>query len=286
MDGGRVALQGLGRYDAGLVDDLALVKLLASLRRRWPEPGETAELLAPYGEWQVSRALPAARVRARPRSWSEHGSRPARTRSPATTTSRRPRRLDSADGRPAQDRGPRCRAGSVSRSSSGSLVGLARAFRGRRDDPSNGACRRVARALRSGGDALEPRRGRRRGARRHRGQATGHRGPPRRGRDGADPPGADRALTSRPQSRPPGIESGLPDGVPVVRAMPNTPSTVHRGIAGLSAGAHAGDDHLDLAEEALSHLGAVVPGTTAGARRDHRRLGLRDRRTSHCSRRR
>jgi 3-methyladenine DNA glycosylase/8-oxoguanine DNA glycosylase len=49
---GVVALQGLGRYDAGLVDDLALVKLLASLRRRWPEPGETAELLAPYEEWQ------------------------------------------------------------------------------------------------------------------------------------------------------------------------------------------------------------------------------------------
>jgi 3-methyladenine DNA glycosylase/8-oxoguanine DNA glycosylase len=49
---GVIALQGLGRYDAGLVEDLALVKLLASLRRRWPEPGETAELLAPYGEWQ------------------------------------------------------------------------------------------------------------------------------------------------------------------------------------------------------------------------------------------
>jgi 3-methyladenine DNA glycosylase/8-oxoguanine DNA glycosylase len=49
---GVVALQGLGRYDVGLVDDLALVKLLASLRRRWPEPGETAELLTPYGEWQ------------------------------------------------------------------------------------------------------------------------------------------------------------------------------------------------------------------------------------------
>lgn len=49
---GVVAIQGLGRYDVGLVDDLALVKLLASLRRRWPEPGETAELLAPYGEWQ------------------------------------------------------------------------------------------------------------------------------------------------------------------------------------------------------------------------------------------
>ena len=49
---GVIALQGLGRYDTGLVDDLALVKLLASLRRRWPEPGETAELLAPYGQWQ------------------------------------------------------------------------------------------------------------------------------------------------------------------------------------------------------------------------------------------
>jgi len=54
------------------------------------------------------------------------------------------------------------------------------------------------------------------------------------------------------------IESRLPDGVPVVRAMPNTPSTVHEGIAGLCAGAHAGDEHLTIAEEALSHLGAVV----------------------------
>ena len=50
----------------------------------------------------------------------------------------------------------------------------------------------------------------------------------------------------------------LSANVPVVRAMPNTPSTVHEGIAGLCAGAHAGDEHLDLAEEALSHLGAVV----------------------------
>jgi 3-methyladenine DNA glycosylase/8-oxoguanine DNA glycosylase len=49
---GVVSLQGLGRYDAGLVGDLGLVKLLASLRRRWPEPSETADLLAPYAEWQ------------------------------------------------------------------------------------------------------------------------------------------------------------------------------------------------------------------------------------------
>jgi 3-methyladenine DNA glycosylase/8-oxoguanine DNA glycosylase len=50
---GVIALQGLGRYDAGLVADHALVKVFASLRGRWPErPDETAELLEPYGEWQ------------------------------------------------------------------------------------------------------------------------------------------------------------------------------------------------------------------------------------------
>ncbi|MGB2874294.1 MAG: pyrroline-5-carboxylate reductase [Gaiellaceae bacterium] len=54
------------------------------------------------------------------------------------------------------------------------------------------------------------------------------------------------------------IESRLGAGVPVVRAMPNRPATVHEGIAGVCAGAHAGDEHLTLAEEALSHLGAVV----------------------------
>jgi pyrroline-5-carboxylate reductase len=54
------------------------------------------------------------------------------------------------------------------------------------------------------------------------------------------------------------IENRLSSSVPVVRAMPNTPAMVHEGIAGLSAGSHAGDEHLALAEEALSHLGAVV----------------------------
>ena len=49
---GVISLQGLGRYDVGLVADLGLVKLLASIRGRWPEPDETAELLEPYGEWQ------------------------------------------------------------------------------------------------------------------------------------------------------------------------------------------------------------------------------------------
>jgi pyrroline-5-carboxylate reductase len=54
------------------------------------------------------------------------------------------------------------------------------------------------------------------------------------------------------------IERRLDSSVPVVRAMPNTPSTVHEGIAGLAPGAHAEEEHLALAEEVLSHLGAVV----------------------------
>jgi AraC family transcriptional regulator, regulatory protein of adaptative response / DNA-3-methyladenine glycosylase II len=48
---GVVCLQGLGRYDAGLVGDLGLVKLLRVLRGRHVETQETAELLEPYGEW-------------------------------------------------------------------------------------------------------------------------------------------------------------------------------------------------------------------------------------------
>jgi pyrroline-5-carboxylate reductase len=54
------------------------------------------------------------------------------------------------------------------------------------------------------------------------------------------------------------IEERIADGVPVVRAMPNAPSTVHEGMAGIAAGAHAGDEHLAAAEDVLSHLGRVV----------------------------
>jgi pyrroline-5-carboxylate reductase len=54
------------------------------------------------------------------------------------------------------------------------------------------------------------------------------------------------------------IEERLAERVPVVRAMPNAPATVHEGIAGMCAGAYADEPHLSLAEEALAHLGAVV----------------------------
>ncbi len=54
------------------------------------------------------------------------------------------------------------------------------------------------------------------------------------------------------------IEAHLPPGSRVVRAMPNAPALVHEGIAGLCGGAHARDVDLDLATEALGHLGGVV----------------------------
>lgn len=54
------------------------------------------------------------------------------------------------------------------------------------------------------------------------------------------------------------IEARVAPGVPVVRAMPNAPSIVHEGMAGICAGAHAGEANLALAEDALAHLGRVV----------------------------
>ena len=49
---GVIALEGLGRFDHGLVGDLGLVKLHSALAGRPVEGRETASLLAPYGAWQ------------------------------------------------------------------------------------------------------------------------------------------------------------------------------------------------------------------------------------------
>jgi len=54
------------------------------------------------------------------------------------------------------------------------------------------------------------------------------------------------------------IERRFARPIPVVRAMPNAPATVHEGIAGICAGTHATEQNIALAEEALAHLGAVV----------------------------
>jgi pyrroline-5-carboxylate reductase len=54
------------------------------------------------------------------------------------------------------------------------------------------------------------------------------------------------------------IERHLSPEARVVRAMPNAPALVHEGIAGVAGGRSASAADLELAEEALGHLGAVV----------------------------
>jgi 3-methyladenine DNA glycosylase/8-oxoguanine DNA glycosylase len=49
---GVICLEGLGRYEHGLVGDLGLMKLCRRLLGREPTAEDTAELLARYGEWQ------------------------------------------------------------------------------------------------------------------------------------------------------------------------------------------------------------------------------------------
>jgi pyrroline-5-carboxylate reductase len=53
------------------------------------------------------------------------------------------------------------------------------------------------------------------------------------------------------------IEAALPPDTPVVRVMPNTPALVDEGMSVLSAGAHAGEAHLDEAEALLAAVGQV-----------------------------
>jgi pyrroline-5-carboxylate reductase len=54
------------------------------------------------------------------------------------------------------------------------------------------------------------------------------------------------------------VEARLPDGVAVVRAMPNTPALVGQGMAAMSPGSHAGDEQLDEAEALLRSTGRVT----------------------------
>ncbi|MFN8156438.1 MAG: pyrroline-5-carboxylate reductase [Candidatus Nanopelagicales bacterium] len=54
------------------------------------------------------------------------------------------------------------------------------------------------------------------------------------------------------------LESRLPDGVPVVRVMPNTPALVDQGMAAIAPGAHCDEQHLVEAEELLATVGRVL----------------------------
>jgi pyrroline-5-carboxylate reductase len=54
------------------------------------------------------------------------------------------------------------------------------------------------------------------------------------------------------------VEKHLPDGVPVVRVMSNVPVMVDEAMSVVSAGTHADDKHMAVAEELLSYVGKVL----------------------------
>ncbi len=54
------------------------------------------------------------------------------------------------------------------------------------------------------------------------------------------------------------VESHIPEGIAVVRVMPNTPALVDEGMAAISAGTHCDEEHLALTERMLSVTGRVV----------------------------
>lgn len=53
------------------------------------------------------------------------------------------------------------------------------------------------------------------------------------------------------------IEAALPAGTAVVRAMPNTPATVGRGVTGLARGSAVTDDQLDSVARVFATVGSV-----------------------------
>jgi pyrroline-5-carboxylate reductase len=53
-------------------------------------------------------------------------------------------------------------------------------------------------------------------------------------------------------------ERRLPEGVPVVRVMPNTPMVVGEAMSAISPGTHATPEHVALVKEMLSAVGQVI----------------------------
>ncbi|WP_082605721.1 pyrroline-5-carboxylate reductase [Nocardioides sp. Root190] len=54
------------------------------------------------------------------------------------------------------------------------------------------------------------------------------------------------------------VEDHVPEGVAVVRVMPNTPALVDEGMAAISPGTHCDDTHLAEAESLMASVGKVV----------------------------
>lgn len=54
------------------------------------------------------------------------------------------------------------------------------------------------------------------------------------------------------------LEAELPEGQPVIRSMPNTPSRLGRGVLSVSAGTHCTPEQLQQAKDVLASAGTVV----------------------------
>ncbi|MBW2624046.1 MAG: pyrroline-5-carboxylate reductase [Deltaproteobacteria bacterium] len=54
------------------------------------------------------------------------------------------------------------------------------------------------------------------------------------------------------------IQGALPDGVPVIRTMPNTPALVLAGAAAMAPGKYAGPEHMETARGLFEAVGLVV----------------------------
>jgi pyrroline-5-carboxylate reductase len=54
------------------------------------------------------------------------------------------------------------------------------------------------------------------------------------------------------------VEQRIPEGIAVVRVMPNTPALVDEGMAAISPGTHCDAEHLAVAEQMLAVTGRVV----------------------------
>ncbi|MGZ4535774.1 MAG: pyrroline-5-carboxylate reductase [Nocardioidaceae bacterium] len=54
------------------------------------------------------------------------------------------------------------------------------------------------------------------------------------------------------------IEARVPEGVAVVRVMPNTPALVDEGMAAISRGSHCDEEHLREVEELMASTGRVI----------------------------
>ena len=54
------------------------------------------------------------------------------------------------------------------------------------------------------------------------------------------------------------LQKALPQGQPVVRSMPNTPSSVGRGVLSVTPGEHVSREQLDAVKDVLAAVGTVV----------------------------